>query len=465
MFKEEYQKEMSEMRLSKEQTEKITELMTEVPVRKTHHAGRAVLAVALVCVALAGSALAISPTLRDTLAQKLGGFSSYAEVEEVSVVDQGIEVKVVSAMADSAQIKIYAEVRDLKGDQLKDSNITINNDYDAIRHEISGEVVASFSSNCLGYDPESRTALFEFVRNGTVPTEDLSDLALVISGFQPGDVMFTSADPLPVELLGAETLKSRTLESGELVLEPGQTPAELPGAEPFSLSSMGFASDGKLHFLFKLGAEADLEKSHIILTVYSKSDQANGTDDHAMVYNSSDRNSGQVLDVTFTLEGENYVDLVYGAQPEDLSDLILSEVYGRAVLAEPITGSWVLPLELERLPELQIPLTGAIGPVQLKTMRISTLNVMIEGDTGDGVYVLSRYPCAVFLEDGTVLHLKNKQTGFSYRGEDDQMHSFDHWAFTDPVDVTQVTGVAIGQWMIPLENGEAGSGYWLEAVP
>lgn len=464
MFEEEYRREMSEMSLSKERTEKITELMTEVPVRKTRHAGRAVLAVALVCVALMGSALAMSPTLRDILAQTLGGFSSYAQVEEeVSVVDQGIEVKVVSAMADSTQIKIYAEVRDLTEDRLKDSNITLNG-YNAIRHTTSGEFVASFSSNCLGYDPESRTALFEFVRNGTVPTEDLSDLTLAISGFQPGDVMFTSTDPLPIELLGSETLRSRTLETGELVLEPGQTPAELPGAEPFSLSSMGFAADGKLHFLFKLGAEADLKESHIILTVQSKSDQANGTDDHGMVYNSSDRNGGGILDVTFTLEGKNYVDIVYGAQPEDLSDLILSEVYGRAVLAEPITGNWVLPLELERLSELQMPLSGTVGSVSLKTLGISPLSVTMEGDTEDGSPAVFRYPLSVFLEDGTVLHPTSKGSA-AYRGEDGEMHSFNRWEFTSPVDVTQVTGVAVGLWMIPVADGAAGTGYWLSELP
>ena len=39
------------------------------------------------------------------------------------------------------------------------------------------------------------------------------------------------------------------------------------------------------------------------------------------------------------------------------------------------------------------------------------------------------------------------------------------WEFDRPIEVNDITGVALGCWMIPVENGVAGEGYWLPSLP
>ena len=39
------------------------------------------------------------------------------------------------------------------------------------------------------------------------------------------------------------------------------------------------------------------------------------------------------------------------------------------------------------------------------------------------------------------------------------------WVFDRPIEVEDITGIALGCWMIPVENGTAGAGYWLPAWP
>lgn len=77
-------------------------------------------------IALAGTALAVSPSLRGLLENALGSFAPYAqEVNGVSVIDQGIEVRVVSAVADGETAVAYVTVTDLTGNRL-DENLGYN---------------------------------------------------------------------------------------------------------------------------------------------------------------------------------------------------------------------------------------------------------------------------------------------------------------------------------------------------
>ena len=62
---------------------------------------------------LTGSALAISPTLREKLSRALGLFEAYTTpFEDASAVDQGVEIRLLSAMADEYTVRIYLEVQD-----------------------------------------------------------------------------------------------------------------------------------------------------------------------------------------------------------------------------------------------------------------------------------------------------------------------------------------------------------------
>ena len=74
---------------------------------------------AAACAALFATALAVSPGLREVLGTALGSFAPYAQdVEVVSAADQGIEVRVVSALSDGNRSVAYLEVRDLTGDRI-----------------------------------------------------------------------------------------------------------------------------------------------------------------------------------------------------------------------------------------------------------------------------------------------------------------------------------------------------------
>ena len=123
---------------------------------------------------------------------------------------------------------------------------------------------------CVGYDPETKTALLRFGRYNNERLEEpesLQNMTVQISYLQPQYYRVSAA--LPQGLLAADTLKSFALEDGRLALEPNQTPAKLD-TELASLSSLGFAQDGRLHLQLELPAQARRENSRLIATVYSK---------------------------------------------------------------------------------------------------------------------------------------------------------------------------------------------------
>lgn len=80
MFEEEYRKEMTQVKLSQEQKERITELMTAAPVRGVRKAGRMALAAALVAVLCLGSVAA---------AYAMGAFDFLKEQDEYAMLGQG----------------------------------------------------------------------------------------------------------------------------------------------------------------------------------------------------------------------------------------------------------------------------------------------------------------------------------------------------------------------------------------
>lgn len=432
----------------REQMERLKAALEEKGRRPKPLRRSAVLAAA-VCAALMVTVAASSPTVRELLSEALGGFEPYSQsVEGVSAVDQGIEVRVVSAMADSSKVVVYAEVRDLTGDRLRDADVRIGA---GIEQDTPGEMSSTFGSECLGYDSATKTLLFRVTKGGSVPAVEGTELALRVGSFQPGYHPFETTAPLPGGLLTDKTLRSRVLESGARVLEPGQTPAALEGTDYVTLSSMGFASDGKFHILFQFSGDVLPERSSVLTNLRSRS----GNEDR--YYTGYDY-------VDFTVGGVFYTDAVYSAAPADLPDMELDTAYGLAVTEESIKGGWVLPLEIDYLPELRTPLSGEIGKVEMKKLILSPLSLSIVGDSGDTSCLLYNYPVAVMMRDGTVLHPKNEGSVWS-AGAEGHGNAFDQWEFDTPADIGQVTGVAVGYWMIPIENGAAGEGYWLSELP
>ena len=81
MMEQEYRREMDRVELSPDQRARIVQAMVEESPRKKRRRPpmRLLAAAVLVCGALTTSALALSPTLRDYLAQALGSFTSYSQ--------------------------------------------------------------------------------------------------------------------------------------------------------------------------------------------------------------------------------------------------------------------------------------------------------------------------------------------------------------------------------------------------
>ena len=230
MFKEEYQKEMSEMKMSGEQKTRIVELMTAAPARKTGRAGRTILAAALACAVLVISALALSPGLREQLTAVLGEFEPYAQTVEESVcVKNGVEIRVISAMADGSMVKVYAEARDLEGDRLtaemlkaeQDGQSTVqgfivrDNTDPEDEERITGSIIRA---RCVGFEETTGTALLEFCNWGTFPS-DLKEMELTVFSLWPkGILMGETIEGENWEIpLTIETTASRSISLSETV--------------------------------------------------------------------------------------------------------------------------------------------------------------------------------------------------------------------------------------------------------
>ena len=106
-------------------------------------------AAALVCAALCATAVAAGPSLWQYMQARQGPFAGLAQTVEGAVCTSGgIEIQVLSALADDVRGEVYFTVRDVEGDRL-DSQLTLHCGADS---DLAGRLVE--------YDSESRTALF-----------------------------------------------------------------------------------------------------------------------------------------------------------------------------------------------------------------------------------------------------------------------------------------------------------------
>ena len=169
---EEYRKEMDDVKLSEQQKEQLTALMAAQPVRTARRAGRTFLVAAAVCALCAVSALALSPTLRQMLEAAQGNYTQYAVPVEACVVKNGIEIRIISALADNTKVVVYAEARDLEGNRLSGEMEVVG----VVQPETIAQDIGISScthwAQCVGYDTETGTALLEFTTWGLIPGED-----------------------------------------------------------------------------------------------------------------------------------------------------------------------------------------------------------------------------------------------------------------------------------------------------
>lgn len=440
MMEQEYRREMDQLTLSGERQERIVEAMTKERSRSCRRRPWVRLTVAAAaCVALTTSALALSPTLRERLEQRLGSFVPYSQsFEDHAAVDQDLEVRVVSAVTDQYRMKLYFQVTDLTGERLTDEHARLS----CVVRRDWGDAGVVASGEGVGYDPETHTVLFEYTLSGYQPAEYTEELEMDVSAVVPGVYEFETAQPLSRALLSGQTLDCMTLGDGQVVLTPGQTPAALEGFDKAQLSSMGFAVDGTLQFIFQLADGAVLERSDILVTAQLPEEVPDSAPES----------------IQFTWEGHSYVGLSYrNFPPEEAEDISLSQVYGTVATQEPIQGEWNLNIPVENLPSREISLQGSGDACLPDQLILSPLGAVLRGRYEAGYW--GNQPFRLIMKDGCVVEVTKQDVGYMSKGG---VCTLGNWEFDDPVEMEDVAAVQVGPWQITVLEDGAGEMRLLE---
>ncbi len=240
--------------------ERVRETLDGLPPREKRRglgAVKTVLIAAALCAALLCTAFAASPELRGMLAEALGGFAPYAQEQEgqerEAYVIDGIEFRVVSALADDFTVRAYVEARELEGDRLsKLERNALGGAFGLVDVPIKdmgnseGSGGGTTSGICLDYDPETKTALLAVTSWGQVMADDLSGAEVKLFSLSGGPkaayrTIWENSGGVcfPVDV---KPMPSLTLD-GEL--------ASALGAEEVRISSLGlsviFKGDGAWH--------------------------------------------------------------------------------------------------------------------------------------------------------------------------------------------------------------------------
>lgn len=474
------------LKLSDESRERIrTQLASQpiqqevIPMRKKTLYLHGVLIAAALCVVLTITALAVSPTLREALLKALGSFAPYSQtIEGLSVVDQGIEVRVVSALSDGNVAQVYYEIQDLTGDRLDEfTQDDLMVPLPCNWGEEGGPQWVSAGSTAIGgliqYDKETRTALMVGAVLGKGPSAERLVLGLDIYEIQPGK--HHESIPVDPAWIGPEPLKSLTLENGKSVLAPGQNPRPLE-SEFFSLSSFGYGEDGMLHFQVRLNEGMDdsqWERSEVHYRGGWSYAEGNQGGPRSFRYTQNTDYKGMTEEemeiaapeTRFQVDGVTYYDCRTGITPADVAegDVEWVEYANTWLDTRPaIRGEWELEVPVEMVETTQVDMTGAqttINGVTARTLYLSVLGATLESDPNGSANTLG-YPMTLYLSDGRVIPQIDSDGPF-HAGR----YAVNHWTFSEPVEPEQVTAVAIGMWYIPLENGVGQPGHWLDKQP
>lgn len=454
MFEQEYRAEMNRVELSRGRMKKISDAMVEKRslARPGRRLGRALLVAAAICAVLTASVLALSPGLRERLAQALGRFGPYSQtVAGAAATDQDYEITAVSAVTDQFRLRIYLEVKDLTGERIVDEHNRIW--CRVVRkwpseNQIIGEITPSGS--CISYDPETHTALFELGLTGYCQSAAQEELELSVLSILPRVYDFEGTQPLSREQIAEETLETITLDNGRTVVAPDQNPAPLAGVDPelAELSSMGFCPDGRLYVLFRLADGADLGESGALTTAFVDG-----------VFPQEE--GGAELDgFEFEWAGRTYSGLSFHVGPEDRNRLTFMSGYGRVSLGEVVRGNWVLSFQVENMPSLELTLTGGGDERLPDCLTLSPLGAVLSGDAQVQYRGNSRF--AVKMEDGT--YFESVQRAAAVVGETGET-CLGNWDFAEPLELGQAVAVELGEWYISLRGEDAGTVYPIDQHP
>ncbi len=433
-------------------------LSAEEKERKCYMRYRIRLAAVLTAAALTltGTALAAGPTL---LQAALGVFAPYAQSQEGVVEAEGIRIKVLSALTDDLCAKVYLEVTDLTGDRLRDASI-----YGSLDLILEEETSWADGCSIVDYDPETKTALVCVERNSGVFFQGELETTLTLHDLRPGQHEVLGEEVIPLEGLTTDPVPSQVLPTGETVLIPSGMEREL--ASSVALAAVGYGSDGRFHTLFRLPEEALLEHSHCRAIPHARSEEGRTNPFWGATVGESGRSpysedgTYDMDGTAFEQDGKKYYDISYVRRPNgpELPEY-LTPIVGVYVTEEPVKASWILPVTLRPVETISSPLSGLIDHNTLRELRLSPLGVVLTS-TSPNYTQIGGYPLRVFLSDGTSFQAESGVHGHQKDGP-----NMARWAFDRPLEVKDITGLTLGCWMIPIENGVAGEGYWLSVLP
>ena len=265
-----YWKALDKVRATEDWKARTLAALERAPARPRMRVLPRVLAAAAACAALFATALAVSPGLREVLGTALGSFAPYAqEVEGVSAADQGIEVRVVSALSDGNRSVAYLEVRDLTGDRIGPDTFLSLAIGGLSRQPAAYSASRYGGGRPLHYDTETGTILTSVELTVDGPPASSGTLDVVFERLTPS--LRRESGTFSPSLLTGSALETVTLETGETVLVPEQTPSLLEGTELAALSSIGFGGDGRLHIQLRYGESLNVQASDLHASIYSRS--------------------------------------------------------------------------------------------------------------------------------------------------------------------------------------------------
>lgn len=438
-FRQDMDQALSGLTLGEKKEEILEKAFSSPKKRKGQMVRRLAVACVAVC-ALTATVFALSPGLRQILNQHLGSWQEESQqFSGLETTDNGIAVRAVSALSDDGFTQIYLEIQDKTGDRLGE-NTSLGSYGSDWNLELPNQKMGVMGEQCLGYDPESRTALVKVNWSGeTTGEEQVAKLSLQeISAQEKFNASLPQAEI--ASQIQKTILTENKQKAGEknTVLPPEEEAAPLEEGKGFSLSALGFGDDEAFHVQVKCPEGICLEQLRVVTTLRSKSGQE-------AQYNQS------LIQTLFDWEGELYYDIAFGGVgPEILNDLVLEDLYFYYPKTQPVEGNWELEIDLETPDQLvYTPGTQVEGcPVNRIVLTPMTFSVEIGSDhAGFGQSTVT-----FVMEDGSKLILDKEDCVTSFwNGLEKQNgtgHFFGRWLFPKAIQPEDVQSIALGDTVI-----------------
>ena len=482
-MKEEYRREMEQLGPRPEELERLYRVMEGgAEMKKTKRLGGKAAAV-LVCASLmvTAAAAATVPAVWEALQDRLGAFAPYAQtIEGAACADQGVEVRVLSAISDDLEAWVYLSVRDVEEDRLNefltlDGKLTAGEakepEEDSVLWMWFTEPFSTSRFELVSYDAETKTALLSARVSYDAWTQPNGAARLDISGMTTqkgrmrGSVSCASVTGAELKSLPAgendkviyklyhrrgtdpkyayDDGTDYFLPDEQVVLAPGQTPMDIEGTEDMRISSMGFASDGCFHIRLELaqGIAPELDEDYGVSRLYISLSDSHW-DSAYRLYQERLVEGG--IDILFPLlKAEN----LEGIQSREAG---IFGGYTRP--GTDIEGSWSTEFELDYYPSTVLDWTDAVNGWRMKEVTLSPLSVTMTGYKGDSSGALAYTPLYAVKKDGTEIAAEpgmGRYSNLEVNGGEG-WECYATWYFVEPVEVEDLVSLRLGDAVIPV---------------